>query len=82
MSSSADREYLRQVVAVALAVAPRAVKKAFADRRDAFHEQAQRQLSQAVADAVLQTFIVEPKPLPPPGPGVASRPLRREDEAR
>jgi hypothetical protein len=80
MCSSADWEYLRQVVAVALAVAPRAVKRALADRRDADHERAQRQLSQAVADAVLQTFIVERKPLPPPGPGVASRPLpRRED---
>jgi hypothetical protein len=70
----ADREYLRQVIAVALAVAPMATKKAFADRHEARHWNAQRQLSQAVADAVLQTFTVERKPLPPPGPGVPSRP--------
>jgi hypothetical protein len=67
-------EFLRQVISVALAVAPRAVKRAFVDRTDPKQQEAQRKLSQAVADAVVRTFEVAPKPLPPPGRGVPARP--------
>jgi hypothetical protein len=74
MLDAADREYLRQVIAVALAVAPRRIKRAFADRTDKDHDAAQRHLSQSAADAVVQCFDLQRKPLPPPGRGVASRP--------
>ena len=67
-------EFLRQVISVALAVAPRAVKRAFVDRTDPKQQEAQRKLSQAVADAVVRSFEVAPKPLPPPGRGVPARP--------
>jgi hypothetical protein len=56
------REYLRVVIAVALTVVPRSVKRAFVDRTDEKHEAAGRQLSQAAADAVLQSFEVQRKP--------------------
>lgn len=71
---SRDREELRMVIAVALACVPRAVRKAFAERALPQADNARRQLSEAVTAAVVQAFTVEPKPLPPPGRGVPSRP--------
>jgi hypothetical protein len=68
------REQLRIIIAVALAVAPKRLKQAFADRYDAKHEAAQKHLSAEAADAVLQSFEVSPKPLPPMGQGVPARP--------
>jgi hypothetical protein len=59
---AALREYLRIVISVALSLAPKAIKRAYADRYDETHEKAKRQLSQAAADAVLQCFDVERKP--------------------
>src|SRR5688572_7242884 len=64
---SAFRERVRLTIATALAVAPRSVKKAFADQFDAQQQEASRKLSQAVAEAVLQVYEVVEKPLPPPG---------------
>ena len=60
----ATRDHLRVVIAVALAVAPRAVKRAFADRCDADHHSARRELSHAAAEAVLQHFEITRKPDP------------------
>lgn len=71
-SSSSER--LRLVISVALATAPRAVKKAFADRYSEREQDSVRRLSQAAADAVLQTYDMTEKPLAPPGRGVPSRP--------
>ena len=68
------RERLRLVIATALAVAPRAVKQAFADRTNAKEQEASRKLSQAAAEAVLRAYEVAEKPLPPPGRGVPARP--------
>jgi hypothetical protein len=68
------RERLRLVIATALAVAPRSVKRAFADRYDAGQQDASRKLSLAAADAVLRVYEVAEKPLPPPGRGVPARP--------
>ena len=71
----ASRERLRLVIAVALGVMPRAVKKAFADRTSGFEgDDAARKLSQAATDAVLQAYDVVEKTPVPPGPGVPSRP--------
>jgi hypothetical protein len=69
---AALRECLRIVISVALSLAPKAVKRAYADRFDETHEKAKRQLSQAAADAVLQSFDVELKP-EGLGPGPHSR---------
>ncbi len=55
------RERLRLVISVALGVAPRSVKKAFADRYDPKSEEASRKLSQAAADAVLRVYDVTEK---------------------
>ena len=71
---AAFRERVRLTIATALAVAPRAVKRAFADRHDAGQQDASRTLSQAAADALLRAYEVTDKPLPPPGPGVPARP--------
>jgi hypothetical protein len=71
---SSFRERLRLVISVALTTAPRAVKKAFADRYDERQQDSARRLSQAAADAVLQSYDVSEKPLPAPGRGVPSRP--------
>ena len=54
----ADREHLRIVIAVALATAPRRVKRAWLDRSDQRHEAAGRPL----ADAVLRSFDLARKP--------------------
>lgn len=60
--AEADREHLRVVISVALATAPKRVKRAWLDRYDEQHQAAGRQLGQAVADAVLQSFDVARKP--------------------
>ena len=73
---SALRERIRLTIATALAVAPAAVKRAFADRTHSGQQDASRKLSQAVADAVLQAYQVAEKPPPPPGRGVPARPER------
>jgi hypothetical protein len=74
MPNAADRDYLRTVIAVALAMVPRRVRQDFADRNIMVRDAAQRQLSEAAADAVLQCFNLERKPLPPSGTAVAARP--------
>jgi hypothetical protein len=50
------------IIGVALTLTPKSVKRAFVDRTDEKHEAAGRQLSQAAADAVLQSFEVQRKP--------------------
>ena len=57
-----NRDHLRVVIAVALALALKAVKRAYTDRYDEKHAAACRQLSQAAADAVLQHFEIARKP--------------------
>jgi hypothetical protein len=76
---AALREYLRIVISVALSVAPKAVKRAYADRYAETHEAAKRQLSQTAADAVLQSFEVERKP-EALGPGPHSRFMAPRDK--
>jgi hypothetical protein len=56
------REYLRIIIGVALTLTPKSVKHAFAERADEKHQAASWQLSQAAADAVLQSFEVQRKP--------------------
>jgi hypothetical protein len=75
---AALREYLRIVISVALSIAPRAVKRAYADRYDESYESAKRQLSQAAADAVLQSFDIERKP-DASGPSPHSRFMSRRE---
>ena len=70
-----NREFLRLVIAVALRIAPPAVKKAFADRKSGLDgDVAARKLSQAATDAVLQAYDLAEKQPAPPGRGVPSRP--------
>lgn len=71
--NEADREQLRIVIAVALATAPKRVKRAWLDRRDERHDAAGRELSQRVADSVLRSFEVARKPDRGGGPSLHSR---------
>lgn len=68
---SAERENLRSVVAVALACAPRRLKKQFADQYDAATSTAQRQLSEAVTEALVE--YLDRKSRPHDGVGFMSR---------
>jgi hypothetical protein len=67
------RERLRLVISVALGVAPRTVKKAFADRYNPKPEEASRRLSEAAADAVLQVYDLAEKQHPDRGAGAQYR---------
>jgi len=58
------REQLRTHISVALAVAPKSVKRAFIDSTNPGQQAAQRALSQAVADYVLGAFEVSLKRAP------------------
>jgi hypothetical protein len=71
---SPDRDFLHSVISVALAVAPRSVKEAFAERALPQSEVAQRQLAAAVTDAVTESFEVSRRAQPPLGRGVPTRP--------
>lgn len=67
------REHLRVIISVAIALEPRAVKKAFADRFSGREQEAQKQLSQAAADAVLTSFEVRMKPSEAAQPSLHAR---------
>jgi hypothetical protein len=69
-----DRDFLRSVISVALAVMPRAIKRAFAERALPESEQAQRQMAESVTDVIANCFDFTRKPPPPPGRGVPARP--------
>jgi len=60
--NSTLKERLRLVIAVALSVAPKRVKRAFADRHDPTTQDASRHLSEAVTEAVVRAYEVKPKP--------------------
>jgi hypothetical protein len=59
---SAEKERLRGVIAVALACAPKRLKKAFADPYDPKAGEAQKQLSVAVVDAVEMFYRLKADP--------------------
>ncbi len=59
---SIGRERLRLVIAVALGLVPRHLKKAFADRADPRTEEAARHLSNAATDAVLDVYDLTERP--------------------
>jgi hypothetical protein len=62
---SEDAASLRDVIAVALACAPRGVKKAYADRYDPKQQDASRQLTDSVVKAIAQYFHTKANPIRP-----------------
>jgi hypothetical protein len=56
------REALRTTISVALAIAPKLLKRKLVDYCDPGQEKAQHQLSAAIADYVLSSFDVAERP--------------------
>jgi hypothetical protein len=71
---SISKERLRLVIAVAIGLVPRRVKKAYADRFDPAGDEASRHISEAAAEAVAQAYDVTPKPVRNVGAGALYRP--------